>query len=142
MRILDVYGLKVRVHVIRLFMWNFLGWISVGLGAIGVVLPVLPTVPFLIVAAFCFERGSPRLHNWLLQHNVFGPPLRDWRQNRVIRPRAKIISVMCIAGSVFYVIYFRPLALWLKVLVAGSCACAALFILTQKSRPRNHKEVV
>ena len=55
------------------------GWLSLGLGAIGAVLPLLPTVPFVILAAFCFARSSPRLEAWLVGHPVFGPHIAAWR---------------------------------------------------------------
>lgn len=116
-------------------MWNILGWTCVGLGAIGVVMPVMPTVPFLLLAAFCFERGSPKLHQWLMEHRTFGPSLRHWRNHRVIRPYAKALSLSCISASVFYVVYFRDFSPWLKGVVAGSCLLVMIFILAQRNHP-------
>jgi len=116
-------------------MWNILGWTCVGLGAIGAVLPVMPTVPFLLLAAFCFERGSPRLHRWLMEHKTFGPSLSNWRNHRVIRPHAKAMSVACISASVVYVLYFREFDAWMKVVMTGSCALVILFILMQRNYP-------
>ncbi|ACI93659.1 membrane protein [Afipia carboxidovorans OM5] len=73
-----------------------LGLICVALGFIGVFLPVLPTTPFLILAAACFARSSPRLENWLLSHPRFGPMLRDWRERGAIPRKAKL---MALAGT-------------------------------------------
>ncbi|BEV47023.1 YbaN family protein [Afipia carboxidovorans] len=73
-----------------------LGLICVALGFIGVFLPVLPTTPFLILAAACFARSSPRLENWLLSHPHFGPMLRDWRERGAIPRKAKL---MALAGT-------------------------------------------
>lgn len=58
--------------------WIAAGGLALTLGVVGVFLPLLPTVPFLLLSAFCFGRGSSRLHRWLLQHRVFGPPIEDW----------------------------------------------------------------
>ena len=80
--------------------------LCVALAAIGVVLPLLPTVPFLLLAAFFFARSSSRLHNWLLSHRTFGPMIIDWQQSGAIRPAAKkaaTISVAAVFGlSLFF----------------------------------------
>jgi uncharacterized membrane protein YbaN (DUF454 family) len=116
-------------------MWSVLGWFFVVLGAIGAALPILPTVPFLIVAAYCFEKGSPKVHQWLISHPTFGPPLVNWRNHGVIRPKAKAFSTICITFSVLYVIFFRELSPWIKVVVAGSCLAVVVFILSRRNSP-------
>ncbi|SFL03969.1 YbaN family protein [Shimia haliotis] len=83
--------------------WLIGGLLALGCGLIGVVLPLLPTVPFLLLATFCFARSSERLHNWLLSHGTFGPMIEDWNRNGAIRPSAKraatlsILVVFCIS---------------------------------------------
>jgi len=69
------------------------GLLAVGLGAIGAFLPLLPTVPFLLLAAFCFARSNPAWEAKLLNHPEWGPQLRDWREKRAIRRPAKIAAV-------------------------------------------------
>ncbi len=84
------------------FVWLILGLISIGLAVIGIVLPLLPTVPFLLLAAFFFARSSERLHHWLLTHPTFGPFIDDWNQSGAIRPKAKrlaTLSVLVVLGA-------------------------------------------
>lgn len=82
------------------FLWATLGLICVALAAIGVILPLLPTVPFLLLAAFFFARSSSRLHNWLLSHPGFGPVIEDWNRSGAIRPRAKRLATLSVAAVI------------------------------------------
>ncbi|MEM1160041.1 MAG: YbaN family protein, partial [Pseudomonadota bacterium] len=69
-------------------LWTLAGWAAFGLGLLGAALPLLPTVPFMLLAAFCFARGSERFHRWLMNHPRFGPGIRDWQAHRAISRRA------------------------------------------------------
>ena len=71
------------------YLWATLGLLCVALAMVGVVLPLVPTVPFLLLAAFFFARSSSRLHTWLLTHRTFGPLIVDWQSSGAIRPAAK-----------------------------------------------------
>lgn len=114
--------------------WQAAGGISVALGVIGIFLPLLPTTPFLLLAAYCFQKSSPRLHQWLLDHPVFGPSIRDWKAHGAISRLAKVqamialVAVLAISfafGVDWYIIYIQ-----LAVL-----SCVAIFILTRPGRP-------
>jgi uncharacterized membrane protein YbaN (DUF454 family) len=88
----------------RLFRKNILkvfGFIFVGIGFTGIFIPVLPTTPFLIVAAACFARSSKRWHEWLLSNKYFGPILMDWREKRCIKRAVKtyVILIIIVIGS-------------------------------------------
>jgi uncharacterized membrane protein YbaN (DUF454 family) len=79
-----------------------MGFVFVGLAGLGVVLPVLPTAPFLLIAAACFARSSARFYHWLLANRLFGPMIRDWRETRSIPLRAKVSAiamVVLVGGS-------------------------------------------
>ena len=76
-----------------------LGWLSLLLAAAGAVLPLLPTVPFVLLAAFCFARGHPPLEAWLLRHPQFGPHIRDWRARGGISRRGKRAALVAFAAS-------------------------------------------
>jgi uncharacterized protein len=69
--------------------WFVSGIVAVALGLVGIVLPLLPTTPFLLLAAFCFARSSPALHDWIIHHPRLGPPIQDWRTHRAISRKAK-----------------------------------------------------
>ena len=76
------------------------GWIALGLAVVGIVLPVLPTVPFVLLAAACFLRGSERWHTWLVSHPVFGPHISDYLAGRASRPRTKVVALITLWASV------------------------------------------
>lgn len=81
-------------------LWLAAGLAALALGVVGVFLPLLPTTPFVLLAAACFSRGSTRCERWLLGHRVFGPMVRDWRRHRAIPRRARQLAfVMMAIGS-------------------------------------------
>ena len=81
-------------------MWKSAGLAAMGCAFAGVALPLVPTTPFLLVAAFCFARGSPRLHAKLMEHKQFGPMIRDWREHGSLSLRVKVWSVIVIVATV------------------------------------------
>ena len=110
------------------------GFISFGLGIIGLLLPIMPTAPFIILAAFFFSRGSKKWHQWLITHPRWGSLIIDWETHRVIRKKHKILSTVLISGSVISVTVFAPY-LWLKLSCYAIFVCALLFIWTRNSEP-------
>ena len=114
-------------------------WLAVGLGAVllaalGVVLPLLPTTPFLLVAVYAFARSSDRWHAWLRTHRVFGPIVSDWRRYRAIDRRAKIVGVASMAGvfGVSLAVGAGPVMLAVQAVVLTA---AAAFVLSRPSPP-------
>ena len=81
-----------------------LGWTFVAIGAVGVVVPLLPTTVFMIVALWAFSRGSSRFQAWLYGHPRFGPPLHAWRERRAIAPAAKLAAVAMMLASMVVVV--------------------------------------
>lgn len=85
-----------------------IGWLSVTLGVIGIFLPVLPTTPFMLLAAACFAKSSPRFHKWLLANKVFGPLIINWQQERYIEKRTKVRALLVVALTFSLSIYVVP----------------------------------
>ncbi len=99
-------------------LWLAAGACSLALGIVGIFLPLLPTTPFVLLAAFCFSRGSQRCETWLLQHPRFGPMVLDWRANRAVPLRAKqLSSLMMIFGCAWAWWAMPPRFGWLPALL-------------------------
>ena len=109
------------------------GWISFTVGIIGAFLPILPTTPFLILSAYLFSKSSPRFHAWLLNLLVAGEGIRDWRDNRVIKPRAKILCTLMIGASVFLIWINEKIIIYGKVGLALLLISVWAFVVTRKS---------
>ena len=110
------------------WLWLAAGWCFVGIGAVGVVVPGLPTTGPLLLALACFARGSDRLHAWLLSHSVFGPPLRRWREHRAITIRAKVVAVTMMLASFGYVALGSSLPTWV-VFAIGSVILVGIVVV-------------
>ena len=96
--------------------WPFavLAYLCIGLALIGLFLPGIPTVPFLLLAAWAAERGSQHLHDWLHRHKRFGPPLRLWREQGAVSTRAKVVAVLLLLVS-WLLMAWRAEPLWVPV---------------------------
>lgn len=114
--------------------WCLLAGCCLVAGSIGAVLPILPTTPFLLVAAFAASRGSKRLSNWIENHRRFGPLLRDWRDHRALHPRTKRASLLVLAGGWLVTLSQLPAAAP-KVGVSVVVLSAAIFLATRPAPP-------
>ena len=114
--------------------WRIAGGASLALGVIGIFLPLLPTTPFLLSAAYCFQKSSPRLHSWLVNHPTFGPAIEDWQQHGAISRTAKIQAMIALAAVLGLSFLFGVGWLVLTIQVAV-LTCVAIFILSRPGRP-------
>lgn len=106
------------------------GVVSVGLGLLGAFLPVLPTTPFILLAAWCFVRSSQKAHDWLYRQPFFGPALQDWEENRAIARKTKIIAISMIMISLT-VMWFKVSNEWVRYFVTALLAAVSAFIVTR-----------
>ncbi len=110
--------------------WTFLGLLALALGAIGAVLPILPTTPLVILAAFCFAKGSPRLAAMLENHPTFGPIIAEWRDKGAIAPRYKAMAATMMAAA-FGLSLWMGLRWEVLTLQAVCLLGAAAFVLSR-----------
>lgn len=94
--------------MIKQWAYYLLGWTALLLGGLGVALPLLPTVPFIILAAFCFAKSSPKLEAWLLNHEQFGQHIRAWRDHGAISRKGKVAALLAFILSAIMALIFAP----------------------------------
>lgn len=124
------------VHLTSRVLLILAGWLCLLLGLLGVFLPLLPTTPFAILAAFLFSKGSVRLHRWLLAQPYLGPSIREWEQHGIIRRRAKVLATVLIVALFSYTLGFVEVPLAVKAIVAAIGVGVLAFIWTRPDRPR------
>lgn len=110
------------------------GWFNVVLGAIGVVIPGLPTTVFLIIALWAFSKSSDRFHNWLWNHPRFGQSLQNWHSHRVIPVRAKLVAVSMMSMSYLFLVVYVADDWTLPLLMAAIMLPAAGYVVTRASK--------
>lgn len=121
--------------MIRVLLWRALASVFLGLGALGVVLPGLPTTPFLLVAAWAGARGWPALEARLLDHPRYGSMIRDWRERRAVPRRAKWLASGMMFGSAA-MLWLSPAPLSARLAVSVILVCIAAWLW---SRPEARK---
>lgn len=114
-----------------------LGHACLILGILGAFLPILPTTPFLLLAAYLYSKSSPRLHSWLLNHKYFGSTLRDWHEQGIIGMKSKIIATLMILLVLFF--RFPTLKLNIGILFFASSILIGVIIFIW-SKPSNANE--
>ena len=110
-----------------------LGWVNVALGAIGIIVPGMPTTVFLLIALWAFSKSSERFRNWLYEHRRLGPPIRAWHEHGVIPARAKAGALAMMTLSLVVMAAAGP---WQLPAITGAIMVpVAVFILSRPSRP-------
>lgn len=125
-------------RIVKTF-WLIIGLIFTGIAFLGVVLPLLPTTPFLLLAAFCFARSSKTLHRWLYGHKWFGPLLVNWRDYGAIGPRSKIFAAIALIMTpvISFLLGAKPYVIAIQLpFLLGS----AIFIMTRPNGPPPHQQ--
>lgn len=114
--------------------YMLLAWICITLALIGLVVPGLPSTPFLLLGAWAASRGSKRLHDWLYRHPRLGPPLRDWQQQRAVSRRSKLLAIVLFAVS-WGISFWSGAAPIVLALLAALFIALSVFLAT---RPEPH----
>ena len=93
--------------------WNVLGFLSLGMAYIGVITPGIPYSPFIVFSAYCFSKGSGRMHRWIYNHPIFGPFLTNWNEKRVFpqKMRYLMLTMMSISLIMMYVSGIKPIGI-------------------------------
>jgi uncharacterized membrane protein YbaN (DUF454 family) len=121
-------------RTVRALLW-IAGSVALALGLIGVVLPGLPTTPFILLAAACYARALPRLHAWLLNHRWMGPMLRDWERERSLTLRTKTVAILSMTLMVGVSIWsFQGRSLVQAVLLATAAVGVAVVLRIRTRR--------
>jgi len=122
--------------LVRALFW-VCGAAALVMGTIGIFLPGLPTTPFVLLAAGCFVRASPRAHAWLLGHRLFGPSLRDWEQHRSLPLRVKGIALLTMALSVSGSLWYFSGRPGLQLIIFAAASIGVIAIALVPSRPQS-----
>ena len=123
-----IHEVKETKNFLLKCLWVFLGCFFVGLGAIGAVIPGMPTTVFLVLAAACFIRSSQKLYDWLIANRTFGPYLKDYREGKGIPFRAKIVALAMIVIFVSFAVFFAIEVKPIKILVGLIGLIGFLFV--------------
>ncbi len=110
------------------------GGLFLAAAIVGIFLPIVPQVPFAIIAAYMFSKGSPKLHRRIRRNKYLGPPVKDWEDHRVLRPKLKLFSTLAMIGGAA-IGHWKVKAPWFWVL-DGIFLLAIIFVLTRKSKPQ------
>jgi len=110
----------------------FIGILALGLGILGMAIPVLPTTPFLLLSGAMFLRSSDRMATWLFNHKVFGPPIRDYLEHKSVDKRSKILA-MALLWPTILVSALLVDFIWLRILLVFIAVCVSAYILSLKS---------
>lgn len=113
------------------------GCISLALGFIGLFLPLLPTVPFVLLSAALFAKSSPRLYNWLLGHRLFGEHIRNYRDEKAIPLPIKILAITMLWTSILLTVFFVAREKWwLQLILTGIATAVTIHIISIKTKKK------
>jgi uncharacterized membrane protein YbaN (DUF454 family) len=98
----------VTIHSIKQFLWKILGFASLGMAYVGLITPGIPYSCFVVFAAYCFAKGSPKMHAWLYNHKIFGPFLTNWGEKRVFPNKMKYFMLAMMSSSLIIMSFTVP----------------------------------
>ncbi len=116
------------------------GWIFVALGVIGIIVPLMPTTIFFIIAAACFARSSEKFYNWLINHPRFGKFIRDYREQRGMQLKSKIIAVSIMLITIGSSAIFFTEKMFVRILLAVIAVGVSSYIISLKTIKQIHPQ--
>jgi uncharacterized protein len=119
----------------RKWVWAALGGLATGLGLVGIVLPVLPTTPFMLLAAACFMRSSDTMYGWFMSNRLFGGFVRSYREQGGVTPRTKIVALALLWAVIGYTSLAVVTSIWLQVLLACVAIGVTIYLVRLKTIP-------
>ncbi len=122
-------------------LYLLMGHFCLALGVIGAFLPILPTTPFLLLAAFCYSKSSKKYHLWLRSHKYLGPPITNWQQDGVISLKAKIFATIMVSLVMIFRIPYLKIALFIRIFVLCILIMVLIFIWTRPSKVTSTKNL-
>ncbi len=111
-----------------------IGTLSVALGILGIFLPILPTTPFLLLAAYCYARSSERFYQWLINNRWFGEYIRNYREGRGMQLRDKIVTLTVLWLTIGFTVAFAVSAWWGRLALVGIASGVTIYIIRLKTR--------
>jgi len=127
----------VSSRTLRKWLLISTGMLCVGLGGVGIVLPLLPTTPFLLLAAACFVRSSDRLYNWLTSHRMFGSYIRNYREHGGMTTRARILTLVALWAGVGYAVVGVARSLSLRLVLLVIAVSVTVYLMRLKTVTRD-----
>ncbi|MGQ4277504.1 YbaN family protein [Pseudidiomarina sp. E22-M8] len=120
--------------ILRILLWRTIAIVALLLGLIGLLLPIMPTVPFLLIAAWAGGKGWPVLEAKLLAHPKYGPQIIAWRHYGVVKRQPKVIAIVMMTGSAI-MLSFSPAHLAIKLTVIGIMLVVAIWLILRPEHP-------
>lgn len=117
-------------------LWNAAGTLFLSLGIVGIAIPLLPTTPFLLLAAACYHRGSPRMHRWMLTNRYFGEYLRDYQAGRGMPWKVKAATVSLLWAVIAFSAVFATSSTVIRIVLLVVAAAVTIHIMTIKTKKR------
>ncbi len=133
------YSFGTDLKPFQRWLYVSLGSIAVGLGLLGIVVPLLPTTPFLLLAAYFYAKSSRKFYIWLITNRFFGEYLHDYREKKGIPLKIKIYTLVLLWSTICFSAFFVVTALWIRIILMVIATSVTLHILSIKTSCKMHK---
>jgi len=132
---------KVKSNRLKKAFYVFLGSIFLFLGAIGIIIPLLPTTPFLLLSAACYYKGSKRMHNWIQKNRIFGEHIRNYKEGRGMLLKTKVITITILWASISYTALFIIQTIFIQIILITIAAGVTIHLLKIPTYKKSKKLV-